>query len=117
MTAVFVGINPSSAGRSRSPTVRRTQRWAEYLGISDQIQNCVLTPGPYCANMVDLDDLNERVRQYKKLVSLGKFPSGILAKIGRPHFVMPHPSGLNRLLNDREYEISMLTKCKEYLES
>jgi len=33
------------------------------------------------------------------------------------NFEMPHPSSLNRKLNDKRYENNMLRLCKEYIDS
>jgi len=57
------------------------------------------------------------VQGYDKVISLGGFPSKALKKIGVDHFVMPHPSGLNRKLNDPAYEKQALQECKDYLEN
>ena len=37
-----------------------------------------------------------------------------LSKIGVEHFKLPHPSGLNRKLNDKKYVNKVLKECYEY---
>lgn len=50
-----------------------------------------------------------------KVIALGGFASQVLHKLGVEHFKLPHPSGRNRLLNDRNYEAEQLKLCREYL--
>ena len=44
-------------------------------------------------------------------------PGQALAKININHFKLPHPSGLNRKLNDKVYVQKILSECKEYYEN
>ena len=52
---------------------------------------------------------------YTKVLALGNFPSSALDKINVSHYKLPHPSGLNRKLNDKHYELSMLKDLRNYL--
>lgn len=47
------------------------------------------------------------------IVALGNVASKALGKT--PHFKLPHPSGRNRLLNDKKFVESRVLKCKEYV--
>jgi len=38
-----------------------------------------------------------------------------LKSLGCEHFLMDHPSGLNRKLNDEKYVKSILKACKDYI--
>lgn len=49
------------------------------------------------------------------VVALGSFPSRVLSRLGVDHFTLPHPSGLNRKLNDPEYVEAMLKMCRDYI--
>ena len=64
---------------------------------------------------IDREFLYQAVSYHSKVIALGQFPSKILSKLGKKHFALPHPSGLNRLLNDKRYELAQLDKCSEYL--
>lgn len=57
----------------------------------------------------------ELARPYQKVIALGNFASEALAKVSIPHFQLPHPSPLNRNLNDPAYEKSVLRECYNYL--
>ena len=77
--------------------------------------NCIGRPGPYAAKDVEFDLIRECARDYDKVIALGGFASKALQKLHISHFVLPHPSGLNRRLNDREYEKKVLRECYEYV--
>lgn len=114
---LIVGINPSSADASRvSISIKRLCRWAQEMGLDYfSFVNCIPQPGKYTAKDVDYELLRECSRGYVKVIALGGFPSSALKKLGIEHFTLPHPSGLNRKLNDREYEKQILEKCSEYI--
>lgn len=50
-----------------------------------------------------------------KIVALGKTASVALTLLHVNFFEMPHPSGRNRLLNDKQYIDNKLAQFKEYL--
>ena len=50
-----------------------------------------------------------------KIIALGNNASKDLGKA--PHFKLPHPSGKNRLLNDKDYIKSRLKECKKWLKT
>lgn len=49
-----------------------------------------------------------------KIVALGNAASKALKWI--PHFKLPHPSGLNRQLNNKSFVLAKLLECKKWLE-
>ena len=116
---LIVGINPSSS-KSISPciTLKRLYGWADALSIQFfSFVNCIGRPGPYSHRDVDYELLLACVEGYDKVIALGGFPSRALDKIGVDHFMLPHPSGLNRKLNDKEYEKRILEECDAYIKS
>jgi G:T/U-mismatch repair DNA glycosylase len=117
MKVLFVGINPSSAKLpSQNTTKRRMPKWSDALGLKyHSFVNCIGKPGPYKAKDVEYDLLAGCLEGYTRVVALGKFPSKVLDNLGVDHFVLPHPSGLNRKLNDREYELQQLEECRKYI--
>ena len=66
--------------------------------------------------LADLD-LNTLVltRDYDKVIALGGFASRALNYLSVRHFMLPHPSPLNRKLNDPKFECAALEKCYNYL--
>lgn len=116
---LIVGINPSSADPSKtSQSIKKLCRWTEQLGLTYfSFVNCIPRPGPYKESDVDYDMLRECSVGYEKVIALGKFPSSALKKIKVEHFELPHPSGLNRKLNDKSYETEILEKCRDYIEA
>jgi len=116
---LVIGINPSKANPKRvSGTIKRLNCWADYLEAQHfSFINVIHEPGPYNHNMVDYNILNSFTRGYDKIVALGGFVSKTLNTAGIQHFMMPHPSPLNRQLNDKEFEAMKLKECKEWLKS
>jgi hypothetical protein len=57
---------------------------------------------------VDLDFVRESTKGHDIIVALGGFVSKTLQRAGIDHISLPHPSPLNRKLNDKEYEKAML---------
>lgn len=51
-----------------------------------------------------------------KVIALGNAAQKYLLKAGiEEFFVLPHPSGRNRKLNDKEYVKKTLQQCKDYI--
>lgn len=70
-------------------------------------------------NSVDFDDLNNISLLYKNgfsVVALGNAASERLQAFKIAHFKLPHPSGLNRQINDDHFIGEQLALCDEYLE-
>jgi hypothetical protein len=72
-------------------------------------------PGKAQLKNVDFDSLEKACQHYSKVLALGNFVSTALSKIGVKHYQMPHPSPLNRKLNDKSGINLMLKDCKDYL--
>ena len=116
---LVVGINPSSADPSKvSSTIKRLHRWMDNVGVSYfSFVNCISRSGAYTLKDVEYEFLKESVLGYNRVVALGGFPSRALSKLEVEHFVMPHPSRLNRKLNDAEYERYMIEECRKYVQA
>jgi hypothetical protein len=50
-----------------------------------------------------------------RYVALGAYASGLFERLGVRHFTLPHPSGLNRRLNDKKELAEQLALCRVYL--
>lgn len=50
-----------------------------------------------------------------RAVALGIDASNALDKFGIGHFVLPHPSPKNQMLNDKREVARLLYRCKKYI--
>ena len=115
---LILGINPSSGRPNKtSATIQRLNRWMDTLGfIHYSFTNVIHTTGKYRPELVDLDTIKLFSEGYEKVIALGPFVSKSLNRAHVNHFTLPHPSPLNRQLNDKTFEQDCLMKCKSYLE-
>ncbi len=114
--AIFVGNEPNAQAKSKTPfrhakCAERLQNWIDYLvGDADY----------WILNQCDIDEQtfielsNAAYRANVPVVALGNNASKKLGSRVR-HFKLPHPSGLNRQLNDKVKLWLKLLECKNYL--
>lgn len=114
MTVLFVGQNP--AGPSGvSASIKRLEGWADQLGLEHfSFTNVGHDHRPKWRR--DLDFLSGCCTGDQAVVALGRVASEALTRIGVDHYRMPHPSGLNRQLNDDEFLREAIEGCRSYLE-
>ena len=55
------------------------------------------------------------INEHDQIVALGREASNALDKAILPHLRIPHPSGLNRKLNDPREVNRFLKECKDYV--
>ncbi len=117
MRVIVIGMNPSSSQKlTKTSALSRLREWMTSIGVNDYaFANVVLTPGRVAKNMVDTDRVLSYSTQYDKIIGLGNFVSEILTDLGIDHCKLPHPSGLNRMINDPELIRKKLEDCQEYL--
>lgn len=105
---LVVGANPGSPLRDPSKLPRgsalyRLGEWVAAAGLRYvSLVNCFYKPGRYSVDKVDWKFLHACVMMgdHDRVVALGEFPSRVLTRLGVPHERIPHPSGLNRQIND-----------------
>jgi hypothetical protein len=115
-SVVFVGMNPSVKGTSKGSTFGRLNEWVEELGVKRYgFMNAYPHPGKCKVSEVNLDNLRKALYNARKVVALGNFAAEALMKAGIHHFKLPHPSPLNRLINDPVYINRVLSECREFL--
>jgi len=114
---IFIGMQPSKAAYRRNCTLDRFGAWIDTLGLRFvSFHNAIVDPNlPQKLSSVDYELLRESVHNYSYVVALGNLVSNSLKRIDTQHFKMPHPSPLNRLLNDRSYEHEMLNRLRSYI--
>ena len=119
MKVLVVGMNPSTKPTVKgkpNATFRKLESWMSYVGVKYfSFCNTFDDPSIPRQSKVDFQRLCTLTKEYDKIIALGGFVSESLNKIDVAHFKMPHPSPLNRLLNDKVYEKKVLKQCKDYL--
>lgn len=105
---LVVGCNPGAPLRdaSRVPRGSALARLGEWVGRAGlpyvSFVNCFYETGRYSMRRVEWDFLRDCVAcgEHETVVALGGFPSQVLTRLGVEHVRVPHPSGLNREVND-----------------
>lgn len=115
--AIFVGDEPNKNAVNRTPFVHakcasRLQEWIDYL-IGDEdyviVNQCDVSSHDILCMSTAYDCM---------VIALGNKASkhlSAIATIKVTHFKLPHPSGLNRQLNDKAKLFLKLRECKRYL--
>lgn len=113
---VFVGDEPSATNACTEIAfvgAKCFPKLVEWINI--------INPNYYiCLNSNTSELLNTVELLYNnefKIVALGEKASGRLDKARLSHYRLPHPSGLNRKINDKEYIAEELQKCKKFIDS
>ena len=116
---LVIGMNPSTKPTLKgkpNATFRKLEEWMNKCGVHYfSFCNTFDTPCEAKYDKVDKWRLIELSTHCDKVIALGGFVSTTLNKLGIDHFKMPHPSPRNRLLNDKDYEKSMIKQCRKYL--
>lgn len=111
---VFVGDQPSSL--NKDPKVAflgarcypRLLKWIKYLEVTDY--ELINSHKSYL-----LDAIKHLHNNGYRVIALGNEAHKRLKRAKIPHGAIGHPSGLNRALNDKSFEINMLDRCKDWI--
>lgn len=113
---LLVGINPSSKPFRKGCSLDKMNIWMESLGFYRySFSNVIPYAGEYKMKDVDINFVQSFSDGYDKVIALGGFASRALTRAGVDHYTLPHPSPLNRKLNDREYEKRVIEECRKWL--
>ena len=132
MKAIFIGSNPSNAALSFQPFCLSTKsgktmvEWVVRAELIDYyFMNIVDLPTPKnrpltkkeilaCKSLLEI-----KIKRHgpAKIVAVGKAAANALTLLRIPFFEMPHPSGLNRKLNDPQFLEEKIKGLKNYLEA
>lgn len=116
MTTLLIGDKPSAANLDPKIAFVGTNshttllKWCRQMGIER----------PYFANRVDANVARKvagAVSMHVPIIALGNEAAKYLDSIGVDYFKLPHPSGRNRLLNDK-FELELLLEsCRDYVQT
>lgn len=123
---LFIGSNPSIKAASNEAFTQDTasgrllKSWTEGIEGIFYYDNIVSQKTennrPLNRNEMALAtaSLKERIKGINpdRIVALGKSAAKVLSKLELDFLEMPHPSGLNRLLNDKVYTATKLQELK-----
>ena len=118
---LILGICPSNKrhvyGKSKNITLGRLSKWSDLLDIGFfGFSNLILEHSPKPnVKIIDKELIMSYISDNTIILALGNFVSDSLKKMKIDHFKLPHPSGLNRKLNDKEYVKRILRYCKFYI--
>lgn len=128
---LFVASNPSKLNKDPkiaivgSKSEKTFNGWAEYLvpdknymvvNVSDKITNDNKPPKKSEFNLLKLCTYAIHP-SVTKIVAMGNVASCALDEIGVKYFKIPHPSPLNRFLNNTVQVEAVLEECKKYIET
>lgn len=125
---LFIGSNPSQKAASNyafstdTASGRLLQTWIEGIQGEFFYDNIVSQKTennrPLRQNEIGHASvpLLNRIKEINpdRIVALGKSAASALLTLKVNFFEMPHPSGLNRLLNDKDYTSRKIQELKEY---
>lgn len=125
---IFVGSNPSSASRTILPFAGDTKSdkilasWISKLNLykwsvcnvadmkTDNNKPLTMQEIKSC-----LPDLSNKIQNHMAIVALGKTAAKALTLLHVDFFEMPHPSPLNRKLNDGQFIETKLKELEMYI--
>jgi hypothetical protein len=115
MRVLILGSNPSTKGGT-CPTIRKLKTWLDALDLNIvSFCNVANSHGPISLKDVKREYIHEISQGYDKIITLGATAGYALSLMGIRHYSLPHPSGLNRKLNQPGFIEQELSKCREYL--
>lgn len=131
---LFIGSNPSQRSKTTLPFWHDTRsmlvldQWISKLdhevissllfcNVSDMptSNNRPLKVSEIKSNLATLQNKIDQMRPHK-IIALGRTAEKALTLLRMHHYAMPHPSGLNRKLNDAKYVEEKINGLKNYLQ-
>lgn len=115
VNVVIVGDSPSRLNINSNIAFVGSKCFSNVVGWIKYLQ-----PDYYiCLNSNTNDNMYDILDLYKKsnfkVIALGNKASERLAKENIKHFKLPHPSGLNRKLNDENYVLQQLQIAHNFI--
>ncbi|MDB4339667.1 uracil-DNA glycosylase family protein [bacterium] len=121
MKVLVIGHSPSSreyCPRKGNPSINRLNKWLDECGVEiySFSNACAHHAVSLKKGNIDRKFIYEITKNYYKILGLGNEVNNILNKMDIEHFSLPHPSPLNRKLNDKVYEKKIINNLKSYLQ-
>ena len=110
---LIIGHSPAKKNILNSPTMKKLHRWLDECCI-DTYAFTNLCPEPK-QKLTQQDTYVPSTFGHDKIIALGGEVSKFLNRIGVQHFAAPHPSPLNRNLNNISFEKKFIKQLKEYV--
>lgn len=116
MKVLILGQNPSKRGH-KCGSHKRLYKWMDEWNLNlVSFDNVSQKFGRFNKKDVDSQYLAETCKGYSKILTLGRNAGEVLNSLGINHFGLPHPSGLNRKLNDKSYETTWVAMAKIHIQ-
>ena len=118
---LIIGHSPSSkefCPRKGNPSINRLNRWLDHCGVRIYRYSNACAHHVQSLKKADIDEtyISQITKSYNKILTLGKEVEHLFNKMGIEHYALPHPSPLNRNLNDKAYETKIINNLKSYLQ-
>lgn len=114
MKVLVVGLNPSRK-HGDSPTLKTMYKWLDDLKLDPVSFINLYEDYEIDYKNKKIEFIKEISKDYDRILGLGNEVSRSLSIADINHFKLPHPSSLNRLLNDSRYVREKLEACRHYL--
>jgi hypothetical protein len=112
-----LGQNPSKR-HGKSPALKTLYTWFETLELNCvSFDNIYPNYGQFNLKDIQVDYIREISGAYEKIITIGQKAHDVLVLMGISHYALPHPSGLNRQLNNLKFVDQRLKECKNYFMS
>jgi len=109
--------SPSSKVREGNPTLKRLDRWLDACDVGIYSFTNLQPSSSLSIKNLEINKtlFHKMVKNYRKVITLGKEVKHYTNKMGYNFYELPHPSPLNRNLNDKNYEKSVIKGLQIYL--
>ena len=117
---LIVGMNPSKSRAVYSGSaLARLRKWTAELDLQFftfiNLSNDVNWDRKF--DTIDKDFVCTSIEDCDIIITLGTMVSAYLKRLGyKEHFVLPHPSPLNRQINDPKFIAMKLSECRRYID-
>lgn len=112
---LIVGMNPTKSKYRKGCAWYRLQDWIEELDVGIVAFTNLSHDPHWDKRTLDRSFVLESTHGHKKVVALGGMVSKVLTSLHVDHFTLPHPSPLNRQINDQTFVKKKLEECRNYL--